>query len=181
MTAKKTKPAEITEDTPVKAATGRKKKADSVSNADNTGNIELVEKQKKSAKTAPEIWSYSEDGIDASIDEKVKERIHNELDRNFLVEAVPGSGKTYNLVGRMVSLVLNGRPAEGIAAITFTRKAAEELRGRFRERVESRLVDAAGEEKALLEKALVTIEDGYVGTIHGFCARILRESPVEAR
>jgi len=184
MAAKKTKPTETTEDAPATTGTGRKKKAGNADNADNTGNTEKAEKAekpKKGAKTAPEIWSYSEDGIDATIDDKVKERIHNELDRNFLVEAVPGSGKTYNLVGRMVSLVLSGRRADGIAAITFTRKAAEELRGRFRERVESRLVEAAGAEKALLEKALVTIEDGYVGTIHGFCARILREYPVEAR
>ncbi|MEW6712226.1 MAG: UvrD-helicase domain-containing protein, partial [Candidatus Riflebacteria bacterium] len=115
------------------------------------------------------------------IDQVVKDRIVNELDRNFLVQAVPGSGKTYNLVQRMIAIILSGRPANGIAAITFTRKAAEELHNRLREMMESRLVDAPAYEQAMLEQGLVDIEDGYVGTIHGFCAGILREYPVEAR
>jgi len=127
-----------------------------------------------------EIWNFPNSVADATVDESVKKRIRTEIDKNFLIEAVPGSGKTYNLVQRMLSLVLSGRSAKGIAAITFTRKAAEELRGRFREMMENTLASLSPEQKILVENGLLEIEDGYIGTIHGFCARLLRAYPVES-
>ncbi|HNV71274.1 MAG TPA: UvrD-helicase domain-containing protein, partial [Candidatus Ozemobacteraceae bacterium] len=129
----------------------------------------------------PELWWYSGKANDPAIDDEVKAIIRERLDLNLLIEAVPGSGKTYNLVQRMISLILARHPANQIAAITFTRKAAEELRSRFREQVESRIGSSSGEERTLLEQALLAIEDGYIGTIHGFCSRILREYPIEAQ
>jgi len=48
-----------------------------------------------------------------------------------LVLAGPGAGKTRTLVGRLVRLIKNGIPASGIAAVTFTRRAAEEMRSRL--------------------------------------------------
>lgn len=125
--------------------------------------------------------TISSENFNQDVDAPVKDKIRTCLDRNFLVQAVPGSGKTYNLVQRMIALILNGTPAHGIAAITFTRKAAEELRSRLRETIESRIGEAPALQQALLEQGLIDIEDGYVGTIHGFCARILREYPVEAK
>jgi len=55
-----------------------------------------------------------------------------DLERNLLVEAGAGSGKTTSLVDRMVALVRNRAcTVDRIAAVTFTRKAAAELRQRF--------------------------------------------------
>jgi ATP-dependent helicase/nuclease subunit A len=68
-----------------------------------------------------------------------------------------------------------------MAAVTFTRKAAAELRGRFQLALEGRLAKApAPDERARLEAALAGIERLFAGTIHAFCAHLLRERPVDA-
>ena len=54
-----------------------------------------------------------------------------EPDTNFLVRAAAGSGKTTALVARMVALVRTGVPLDDCAAITFTRKAASEMKARL--------------------------------------------------
>ena len=65
-------------------------------------------------------------------DQPARDRILNDLDTNLLVEAGAGSGKTTAMVGRMVELIRTDRAkVEEIAAVTFTRKAAAELRERF--------------------------------------------------
>ncbi|NMA72016.1 MAG: UvrD-helicase domain-containing protein, partial [Firmicutes bacterium] len=71
-------------------------------------------------------------------DQAARTRIVEDLETCFLVEAGAGSGKTHSLVSRMVSLIASGRahPSQ-MAAITFTRKAAAELRERFQIRLEA--------------------------------------------
>jgi len=65
-------------------------------------------------------------------DQPARLRIVEDLERNLLVEAGAGSGKTTSLVDRMVALVRNRAcTVDRIAAVTFTRKAAAELRQRF--------------------------------------------------
>lgn len=120
---------------------------------------------------------------DATQDAQTTAVIETELAVNILVEAVPGSGKTYNLIRRLIALATTGKvPASNIAAITFTRKAAEELRTRFHEEMTTRIdrPETTHEECQILQKALVEIEDGYIGTIHGFCGAIIRQFPIEA-
>ncbi len=116
------------------------------------------------------------------VDQKARDQIYNDLQQNFLVEASAGSGKTSCLVKRMAALVKSGKFAvDQIAAITFTRKAAIELKERFQQEIEGELKKADSPEvKNLLAKAILDIEQGYIGTIHSFCARILRERPLEA-
>ena len=118
-------------------------------------------------------------------DDDSRDRIRTELDTNLLVEAGAGSGKTTVLVDRMVALVRTGAArVEEVAAVTFTRKAAAELRQRFQTRLESELEAArtAGDQEVTvrLDSALRDIDRGFIGTIHSFCARLLRERPVEA-
>src|SRR5688500_7101868 len=117
-------------------------------------------------------------------DRTARERIATELGTNFLVEAGAGSGKTTSLVARMIAHVLAGRAVESLAAVTFTRKAASDLAERFREVLEERRRaahrDGNAAESALLESALDRIDGCFVGTIHAFCGRLLRERPLEA-
>ena len=84
---------------------------------------------------------------------------------SLLIAANAGSGKTSVMVERFVRAVLDGQAAvDGILAITFTDKAASELRERIRSRFE---------ELDRLEEARAT-EHAFISTIHGFCARVLR-------
>ncbi len=108
--------------------------------------------------------------------------IKTELDKNFLVEAGAGSGKTYNLVERMVNLILRSKYlAEEIVAITFTRKAAAELKERFQNKLEKEYRKTGGyTEKTVLNTALMNLDRCFVGTVHAFCSKMIRERPVEA-
>ncbi len=65
-------------------------------------------------------------------DAAARERITTDLGANLFVEAGAGAGKTTQLVGRVLELVRAGVPITSIAAITFTEKAAADLRHRLR-------------------------------------------------
>ncbi|NCA10922.1 hypothetical protein EBR56_03795, partial [bacterium] len=115
-------------------------------------------------------------------DEPVRARIRSDLATTLLVEAAAGTGKTTCLVERMLALVRTGaaRP-EGIVAVTFTKKAAAELRRRFRERLQRAAVEATDPaEQPRLATALERIDSMVIGTIHSFAGRLLRERPLEA-
>lgn len=115
-------------------------------------------------------------------DEAAREQIRTRLGVNLLVEAGAGSGKTESLAGRMVALIATGSgTVEQIAAVTFTKKAAAELRGRFRMELERRIgVDRDPAIVERLHEAMSSMERMFAGTIHSFCAKLLRERPVEA-
>jgi ATP-dependent helicase/nuclease subunit A len=115
-------------------------------------------------------------------DQRSRDRIVSGLDRNLLVEAGAGSGKTHMMAARMAAGVASGAYAiERMAAVTFTRKAAAELRGRFQLALESELACASDVSRASrLRSALSNLERFFTGTIHSFCAHLLRERPVEA-
>jgi len=115
-------------------------------------------------------------------DDAARKAIAADLDSTVLVEAAAGTGKTRSLVDRMVALVATGRATvDRISAVTFTIRAATALRQRFQNALE-RAVEAERESgpRARLSEALSAVDSCFVGTIHAFCARLLRERPVEA-
>lgn len=115
-------------------------------------------------------------------DTAARAAIENDLDISMLVEAGAGAGKTTCVARRMVAAIREGRhEIDHLAAITFTRKAAAELRGRFQIALEAAVkgeVDPAKRQR--LELALSRLERLFTGTIHAFCGRMLRERPIEA-
>jgi ATP-dependent helicase/nuclease subunit A len=115
-------------------------------------------------------------------DELARQQIAQDLDTCLLVEAGAGSGKTSSLVARMVALIREGRcRAETLAAITFTRKAVQELRGRFQVAMEKALTgEADAIKRDRLSRGLDELDRCFLGTVHSFCAAILRERPIEA-
>ncbi len=115
-------------------------------------------------------------------DQAARDRIRLDLGTTFLVEAGAGSGKTKSLVDRMIALLAAGEATiDTLAAVTFTRKAAAELRGRFQVALErARLEERDAAVRARLDAALTGLERSFIGTIHSFCVRLLRERPVEA-
>jgi len=114
-------------------------------------------------------------------DAEARRKIVEELDKTFFVEAGAGSGKTKSLVDRMIALLGAGKCRIGtLAAVTFTRKAAAELRGRFQVELERKVAAEKNPETIKrLADALQNLEQCYIGTIHSFCAKMLRERPIE--
>ncbi len=118
-----------------------------------------------------------------------------------LIEASAGTGKTYSLALLYLRLLLERALAvDQILVVTFTKAATEELRERIRQRVQHALnglrqpdleadplllellarqpdPEAA---RALLEEALVRLDEAAVHTIHGFCQRMLQEHAFES-
>ena len=114
-------------------------------------------------------------------DEANRSIILEDLDSTLLVEAAAGTGKTTSMIGRMVRLLATGKcRTDTMAAVTFTRKAAAELRSRFQIELEKEVRNTHSCPKDLLSKALNNVERCFIGTIHSFCSRMLRERPVEA-
>ena len=120
-------------------------------------------------------------GTPVPADQARREAIVARLDTTMLVEASAGAGKTRSMVDRMIALVREGKcRVDTMAAITFTRKAAAELRARFQVALEKAARDAQGKTQERLAHAVDHVERVFIGTIHSFCGRLLRERPVEA-
>ena len=119
----------------------------------------------------------------ALTDAQARDLIANALDTTLIVEAAAGTGKTTALVGRIVRIIAEGKADVGeIVAVTFTEKAAGELKLRLREKLDSARVAIGHDDqaRARLDRALTQLEEAHIGTIHAFCADLLRERPVEA-
>src|SRR3954454_11336798 len=84
---------------------------------------------------------------------------------SLTVSAGAGSGKTTSLVARVAALIETvGVPPGELVVITFTEKAAREVSHRLRQRLGN----------------AVSLDEAYIGTIHGFCQSLLRRYPIEA-
>ncbi len=116
------------------------------------------------------------------VDSAERKRIVADLDTTFLVEAGAGSGKTKSLVDRMLAYLREGVcQVNTLAAVTFTRKAAAELRERFQTNLENAYAeeDKGTEFHRRLGESMQNLEQCFIGTIHSFCAQMLRERPIE--
>jgi ATP-dependent helicase/nuclease subunit A len=107
--------------------------------------------------------------------------------RAIAVTAGAGSGKTRVLVGRYLHLLEQGQPLRSLIAITFTEKAAREMRTRIRAAIQQRLNESQSPTSNLQlptsdlwQTAFTELDAARIGTIHSLCAEILRAHPAEA-
>ena len=106
----------------------------------------------------------------------------SELERSWVVEASAGTGKTTALVHRMVEVIAAGTPVETIVAVTFTHAAAGNMKLRVRQELERRRARELDPDVGhRLAEAARSLDRAFIGTIHAFCAQLLRRRPVEAR
>ncbi len=96
------------------------------------------------------------------LDQAPRERFATELDHSFSVIAPAGVGKTFAIVERVANLLRQDGPP--IALVTYTQKAANEMR----EKLERKIGRAANDPTRL-----------FSGTIHSFCTRLIRENPAK--
>ena len=99
--------------------------------------------------------------------------------RNVALEASAGTGKTRVLVDRYVGLLVSGVKPRNILAITFTRKAAAEMRQRILAELSRRQRDGSLD-RGLWRELRENITDISISTIDAFCLTLLREFPLEA-
>jgi ATP-dependent helicase/nuclease subunit A len=115
--------------------------------------------------------------VNAPADQAARDRVRTDLGRTLNVVAGAGTGKTHELVERVVAL-LRTVPVTDLAVITFTTAAATELRERIRERVEECAVEEGGD--GPYAAALAGLDDAAISTLHAFAQRILTDHPLEA-
>ena len=112
------------------------------------------------------------------LDQSDRDAIAEQLDRSAFVAAGAGTGKTSTLVTRIVNTVVSGVPLRNIAAITFTERAAGELRDRVRSALASRV--EGDPDDTVTVTALRDVDAAMIGTIHAFASTLLREHALSA-
>ena len=115
------------------------------------------------------------------IDQEIRSASTSDLGTCFFLEAGAGTGKTRILVERVLEIIRRGvAEIHQVVVITFTEKAAGELRARVRDRLHERLESAAEPERSRYRAALHGLVSAHIETVHAFASSLLREFPLEA-
>ncbi|MFP4661764.1 MAG: helicase-exonuclease AddAB subunit AddA, partial [Halanaerobiales bacterium] len=102
--------------------------------------------------------------------------INNFRDKNILVSAAAGSGKTTVLVERIIKIIIEDRVnIDRLLIVTFTRAAAAEMRIKIQEAIEERLEEGNEDNNYLIEQ-LNLLYKAKISTIHSFCKDLIRSN-----
>lgn len=91
-----------------------------------------------------------------------------------IVSASAGSGKTFVMIQKLVKAIENGADLDGVLAVTFTKKAAAQMKEKLKKALINSIAEADRERKQLLKVQLAKVSGADISTIHSFCARLLR-------
>ena len=91
-----------------------------------------------------------------------------------IVSASAGSGKTFVMIEKLAQSVLNGVDLDDVLCVTFTKKAASQMKEKLRAAIIKKLETASAEEKVRLKSQLSKIGSANISTIHAFCGKLLR-------
>lgn len=91
-----------------------------------------------------------------------------------IVSASAGSGKTFVMINRLVRLVLGGASVKNVLVLTFTNKAAAQMRDKLRRALIEKIKESEGSTRERLKAELDALPLADIGTIHAFCARLVR-------
>ena len=132
----------------------------------------------------PEVHAMTATTTQPYPDADARRAIRDDLDDTLVVEAAAGTGKTTELVNRILRVLETGP-----APHRTDRRRDVHRKGRRRieaapargARSQTRTDAPRRRSQTRLDEALETLEEAHVNTIHGFCAELIRERPVEAR
>ena len=99
-----------------------------------------------------------------------------DITKNIAVSAGAGSGKTRVLTNRYLKLLESGINIEEIVAITFTEKAALEMKERIRGAINEKLENSSSQDKKKWHQSLDKLSRANISTIHSFCAKVIKEN-----
>ncbi len=93
-----------------------------------------------------------------------------------IVSASAGSGKTTVMIEKIISLILDGTQVSEILAVTFTKKAASQMKEKLRKAIVKAINDPtlAPSRKVALKQQLDEVPTADVSTIHSFCSKLIR-------
>ena len=91
-----------------------------------------------------------------------------------LVSASAGAGKTTVMISRLADILEDGASLDNVLAVTFTKKAAAQMKDKLRNELIKRLNGAVGEKRDNIRAQLGKINTADISTIHSFCARLIR-------
>lgn len=104
---------------------------------------------------------------------KDQEKVQNIRNKNMLVSAAAGSGKTFVLVKRIISMILNDKvDVDQILVVTFTTAAAAEMKERIRQAIDQ--VVAAGDATAFVRRQATLVHNAQIRTIDSFCSWVVK-------
>ncbi len=104
----------------------------------------------------------------------VQQRDAIESAGKVIVSASAGSGKTFVMIKKLVAAIENGVDLDSVLAVTFTKKAASQMKEKLRKAIIEAIADADGDKRTALKIQLSKIQSADISTIHSFCARLLR-------
>ncbi len=97
-----------------------------------------------------------------------------ETSGRVIVSASAGSGKTFVMIERLISLIISGTDIRNVLCVTFTNKAAAQMREKLRTALLKKIAQASGEERQKFKTQLNALPLADISTIHAFCARLIR-------
>ena len=110
------------------------------------------------------------------MEEKItpQQRAAIESEGKVIVSASAGSGKTFVMIERLTRYIQSGGDLEGVLAVTFTKKAAAQMKEKLRSSLIKRSADCPPRQRAHIKEQLSKIASANISTIHSFCAYLLR-------
>ena len=91
-----------------------------------------------------------------------------------IVSASAGSGKTFVMIQKLVNAIADGADLDDVLAVTFTKKAAAQMKEKLRTALVKRLEGADAVLSARIKTQLAKVPSANISTIHSFCSRLLR-------
>jgi len=106
---------------------------------------------------------------------KAQQKVIDTRNKNLLVSAAAGSGKTAVLVERIINMISEGEhpmDIDHLLVVTFTNAAAAEMRGRIGKAIDEKLQKEP--DNAHLQKQVSLLQSAHITTIHSFCLNVIR-------
>lgn len=91
-----------------------------------------------------------------------------------IVSASAGSGKTFVMIQKLVRAIESGVDLDNVLAVTFTKKAAAQMKEKLRSAIIEKMAVSDDDKRAALKVQLSKIGSADISTIHSFCAKLLR-------